>query len=164
MDSPFTGPPPPRGREEEEANEKFEEVVSILRVISQLRPGEKISVNPFSIQKVSWTNALWRWWGREGRDCTYEFLVSLFESAFAHLRAAMDAERRGVRGARGASWIGKPEQFQEAIRGAALAGLNTLASTYGEDQLMVSRLSTLRDNVQLRLQDINQEEEEADEL
>lgn len=134
------------------ASDQKLELLSRLKIVAALRPGEKIGLNPPRIIQNTVSERLSRWWkswwANEGRDATLDFLADLFEQAFQHLkqlhsRLEMSEDRRLN--------LGLVAQFRAEIRNAASRGLNALISTYHDDQTVTSRLQTLRESVDLQL-------------
>ena len=130
------------------------DLLSYLRVISTIRPGEKFYTKSKKVHPVSLLDVFWRW--GEKREDTIEFLIALFKISVAHLKKAHDksantaespAEPRPVTADCLAS------QFAMTIRDA-LKGVNALMSTYSADHLTVARLQTLADSTVLKVKTI----------
>lgn len=125
--------------------ESDDDILSHLLVISRVRPGEKLTICPFSVCPGGLANAPFRWWHGEGRKKTLAYLQSLLATALTRLEALRDsASPSGMT-------QGYARQFHARINGA-LTGLSALIVTYGADQVIASQLETLQQGADIRMQ------------
>lgn len=124
------------------------DILTSLRVLANVRAGDKLAVRPLAIQSSAWSGAIARWWRGEGRAVTLEYLTALFNSALE--RAAVHAERANSGRAQNVMARGTYEQYMTGLS-AALIGVNNLAVTYCTDQPTYSQLCTIIERVNLRI-------------
>lgn len=118
------------------SEEAFQSIISKLKFLAALKPDEKIDVASMSVQGVSAIERLWRAaFGRgESRDTTYAFVRKTLNEAFDFACTYLDA----------------PDPFRNRIGAIVVAeireakpGVVSLAATYRDDRMFVSRLNTL---------------------
>ena len=124
-------------------------LLSHLLVVSRISPGNKLLINPLSVDQGGITAWFWRMWKSEGRDKTLKYLQRLFDASIERLAVLYNMDQKldmlvDVR-------AGYASQFVTNIRGA-VNGLSALLVTYGSDPLTVSRLETMRNGITIRLQ------------
>lgn len=124
-------------------------LLSHLLVVSRISPGNKLLINPLSVDQGGITAWFWRMWKSEGRDKTLKYLQRLFDASIERLAVLYNMDQKldmlvDVR-------AGYASQFVTNIRGA-VNGLSALLVTYGSDSLTVSRLETMRNSITIRLQ------------
>lgn len=107
-----------------------------LRVLSVVRPGEKLSFGPLRIDPPGLSTSFLRWWNSEGRQHTIDGLNALYDHAFLRVHEERDVEYA--------------KQLVELIA-ASTQVITALETTYCDDQTMVGTLQGIRDCTILKL-------------
>lgn len=118
------------------ADMRADAIFGKLRILANLRTGEKLSFAPMRIDPPGVSSALMRWWNSEGRDRTVIGLHALYDRA---MRLAADEKDSQV-----------AEQLIRLIA-RSVVSMERLRGTYRDDQTTVGTLSGLQDTVELRL-------------
>lgn len=119
-------------------------ILAHLLVVACIRPGDKLSVRPLSINTGS-MSAIVRWWNGECRRQTLEYLNTLLHVALRRLdvlsvRGANDDEVR----------LSYAKQYVAHISNA-MTGVAALSMSYSGDPFTVSSLKTMVNGTQIRL-------------
>lgn len=122
------------------------EGLSQLKFIAQIRPGTKIHVAGKRIEEPSWLTSFSRWvlWP-DGRDNTYDYLVTTFTRSFEILNIYLKSDSISTR-----------SQVRQILRDLRLAlkGVSALKMTYKDDVLFCCKLDTLKEEVEARIEEM----------
>jgi hypothetical protein len=123
-----------------------QDVLSKLKFISTIKPGEKIDVASLSVQPNTLMARLYRsvLARGESRVATLEFIQQTLDRAFAFVINYEDDEGPA------APTSTLRRMLLEAISGSK-AGIMSLAQTYKDDRMYVSRVETLVQTLDLHL-------------
>jgi hypothetical protein len=119
-----------------------QDVLSRLRFISRIQPGEKIEVESLRVHIHSWGNNLKRWWQSEGREYSLEFVRRAIVDAIIIIEDFLYHSDKLYR---------QVGELVLATLKDSRAGLYAFARTYESDRMYVARVETLRDMVTLRV-------------
>lgn len=113
-----------------------QDVISKLRFISMLKPGERIDVTSLSIQADTWIMRLYRTTIARGesRNTTLDFIRNTLNRAFDLIAIYKKTND---------PFNSKISQMIISSMNAAKGGILSLIETYKDDRMFVSRVETL---------------------
>lgn len=130
------------------AEKNIQEIVSKLKFISKIQPGQKINVSVMSPSKLGVLPWLYRkFWLVEDSASTQCFLDTIFHEAF---QTSENYLKRDDPFYREMGTI-----IREALKESKL-GLKALAKTYEKDVMFVSKIETVESTLDAKLRLLNQ--------
>lgn len=121
--------------------EAVHDILSKLRFIAKIKPGERVDVGRLAVSADGWCAGLGRLWQNEGRETTLAFMRRTVDDALATA----------------GQMLGSPLEFNKELGRMLLAGLEearvgvaALARTYESDRMFVAKVEILRDLITLR--------------
>lgn len=125
-----------------------QDVISKLKFISTLKPGEKIDVASLSVQPDTFAGRLYRTILARGesRSATLEFIRQTLGEAFDLVSAYVVRED---------SFNRKIGQMIIAALSATKTGIMGIAETYKDDRMFVSRVETLVGTLEAKIADMS---------
>jgi hypothetical protein len=127
--------------------ERQREVITKLKFIGTLQPGEKIDVNNLRIEPNTFFTPLKRMLFGEGRDKTLTFLTLTVERTFEIIQSYIHTERMSER-------IYCTNIINDVLR--AIVGLKNIQETYREDKMFVCNIDTIIETIDAKLTEIRQ--------
>lgn len=123
--------------------EIFTEVLSKLKFIASIKPGEKISIESLTVNQDSVLNKLHRTiLGRESRGKTFDFISCSFHAGIElvekYYKTDLDVYKKMT------------YKIIEAII-AAKDGLAALMETYNKDRMFIAKLESLIETINVKL-------------
>lgn len=117
-----------------------DEVISRLKFIGKINPGEKISVKGMYVQSEGWITSIARTvFTHDSRDSTMSFLNTAVKKGFDLLKMYHD----NCKGDRGRTFDQTMFSNILADMCSAVRGLNNLKVTYETDRMFCCKLDTL---------------------
>jgi hypothetical protein len=118
-------------------------LISNLKFISKVRPGEKFNITAMTVVENSWWNrAIRTFTGTESRTRTYKFIYNVVQNSIkiAELNLSSNSQREKQLGELILS------QLEESQH-----GLESLIETYGDDRMFTSCLETFLKLMQTKI-------------
>lgn len=134
-----------------QASLSTQEVLTRLKFIGTIQPGEKLNVSNLKIEPNSYVAPLKRYWYNESRKETYQFVYSIIEQAFIILFTLAPSRK-----------ISDVMVCQNILidLNQALQGVHSLQETYKDDNLFVCDLKTLIQAVESKIKEAKQKHPE----
>jgi hypothetical protein len=120
------------------------EIISQLKFISKIKPGEQINVDSLSICSRNMFSGIYRTLYGEGREKTFHYFNITVRRAFEKLSAFCNSER--------ISDHMLCSQIVENLQGC-IEGLTNAKDTYKDDRRFVCDVETLIENIDSRLEE-----------
>ena len=121
------------------------EIISQLKFISKIKPGEQVNVDSLSICSRNIFSGIYRTMYGEGREKTFHYFNVTIRRAFEKLAAYTNSERM--------SDHMLCCQLVENLQGC-IEGLSNAKDTYKDDRRFVCDVETLIEGVESRLQEL----------
>lgn len=121
------------------------EIISQLKFISKIKPGEQVNVDNLSICSRNIFSGIYRTMYGEGREKTFHYFNVTIRRAFEKLAAYTNSERMADHML--------CCQLVENLQGC-IEGLSNAKDTYKDDRRFVCDVETLIEGVESRLQEI----------
>lgn len=122
------------------------EVLSNLKLIGTIKEDEKINVKTLSMEKSNVFTALKRWFFREGRDSTRKFLNTTIDRSFGIIDSKIYNKKFST------------NIIIDLIR--SINGLRNQKTTYSDDRDFCSKIDTLIQTIEERLDGYHQKSKE----
>jgi hypothetical protein len=125
--------------------EENSEIISQLKFISKIRPGEQVNVDNLSICSRNIFSGIYRSMYGEGRDKTLHFFSIIIRRAFEKVQAYSNSEK-----------ISEQMTCSKLIDNLfnAIQGLDNAKDTYKEDRRFVCDIETMIENIQSKLDEL----------
>jgi len=123
----------------------IEKISSQLKFISKLEPGQKISVNSQYIQNNTYYTSMVRYLTGESREKVYEYICDVIKDSFSVLDSLSDSSNT------------YDIEICKNIIGDLInlkPGLANLKTTYRKDKNYVSKMETLVQNLNVKIQEL----------
>jgi hypothetical protein len=125
--------------------EENSEIISQLKFISKIRPGEQVNVDNLSICSRNIFSGIYRSMYGEGRDKTLHFFTIIIRRAFEKIQAYSNSEKMSEH----IVCVKLIENLFNAIQ-----GLENAKDTYQEDRRFVCDIETMIENIQSKLEEL----------
>jgi len=73
--------------------ETTHEVITRLKFIGLIRPGEKVDTRTLTAAPSTKMNSIWRWWNQEDRSVTLDFFTSTVNRSFEIIQLSLCSEK-----------------------------------------------------------------------
>ena len=125
--------------------EENSEIISQLKFISKIRPGEQVNVDNLSICSRNVFSGIYRSMYGEGRDKTLHFFSIIIRRAFEKVQAYANSEK-----------ISEQMTCSKLIENLfnAIQGLENAKDTYKDDRRFVCDIETLIENIESKLDEL----------
>jgi hypothetical protein len=123
------------------------EIITKLKFIGMLQPGEKVDVNSLRIEPKTILTPIKRLFFGEGRDKTFNFLSLTIERSIEIIQNYVLSDRISER-------IYCSNIINDLIK--AIVGLKNIQETYREDKMFVCNVDILIENVDSKLTEIKE--------
>lgn len=121
------------------------EIISQLKFISKIKPGEQVNVDNLSICSRNFFSGIYRTFYGEGREKTFHYFNITIKRAFEKLAAFSNSER--------ISDTMLCSQLVENLQ-TCIEGLSNAKDTYKDDRRFVCDVETLIEGIESRLEEL----------
>ena len=125
--------------------ERQREIITRLKFVGTLKPGEKIDVNNLRIENNNLFTPLRRMLFGEGRDKTLQLLTHTIERTFEILQSYLHSDKLSEQ-------LLCSKLINDLIK--SIIGLKNIQETYKEDKLFVCNVESLIENIEGKLEEI----------
>jgi len=125
--------------------DEVEKISSKLKFISKIEPGQKICTNTQYIQNNSYYTSVVRYLTGESREKVYEYITDVIQDSFSVLDSLSDSSN------------GYDIKVCENLIGDLInlkPGLTNLKKTYNKDKNYISKMETLVQNLDVKIQEL----------
>jgi hypothetical protein len=125
--------------------DEVEKISSKLKFISKIEPGQKISTNSQYIQNNTYYTSVVRYLTGESREKVYEYITDVIQDSFSVLDSLSDSSN------------GYDIKVCENLIGDLInlkPGLANLKRTYNNDKNYISKMETLVQNLDVKIQEL----------